>query len=92
MATPNDSIAACKNDRNSRPANTTTSKDGRWRTFYKVPGLMQFIPAGTFYARTKVEGKSVRTSLETEELRQKFCYPRRGVEGGEKIRWEWIKA
>jgi integrase len=45
---------------------STTSKDGRWRTLHKYPGLMQFIPAGTYYARTKVRGKPVRASLETK--------------------------
>jgi integrase len=45
---------------------TTISKDGRWRTFHKHTGLMQFIPAGTYYARTKVRGKSVRVSLSTD--------------------------
>ena len=27
---------------------------------------MQFVPAGTYYARVKVRGKSVRASLETD--------------------------
>jgi len=27
---------------------------------------MQFIPSGTYYARCKVQGKSIRASLETD--------------------------
>jgi len=45
---------------------TTVSKDGQWRTYHKFTGLMQFIPAGTFYARCKVNGKAVRASLDTD--------------------------
>src|SRR5437763_96293 len=43
-----------------------TSSDGRWRTSKNHAGLMQFIPAGTYYARAKVRGKSVRVSLGTD--------------------------
>ena len=42
------------------------SPDGRWRSSLKHAGLMQFIPAETYYARCKVNGKSVRASLETD--------------------------
>jgi integrase len=44
----------------------TTSKDGRWRTFHKHTGLMQFIPSGIYYARAKISGKIFRRSLETD--------------------------
>jgi integrase len=42
------------------------SPDGRWRSSLKHAGLMQFIPAGTYYARCKVGRKSIRASLETD--------------------------
>src|SRR5439155_13213744 len=42
------------------------SKDGNWRSFPKVPNLLQYVISGTYYARRKTEGKSVRTSLETK--------------------------
>ena len=42
------------------------SKDGKWRSFPKVPNLLQYVISGTYYARRKTEGKSVRTSLETK--------------------------
>ena len=42
------------------------SKDGKWRSFRKVPNLLQYVISGTYYARRKTDGKSVRASLETE--------------------------
>ena len=41
------------------------SADGKWRSFPKVPNLLQYVVAGTYYARCKVKGKPVRASLET---------------------------
>jgi len=41
------------------------SKDDKWRSFPKVPNLLQYVTSGTYYARTKVVGKLVRLSLET---------------------------
>jgi len=42
------------------------SADGKWRSFPKVPNLLQYVVAGTYYARCKVNGKPVRVSLETD--------------------------
>ena len=42
------------------------SADGKWRSFPKVPNLLQYVVAGTYYARCKVQGKPVRASLETD--------------------------
>jgi len=42
------------------------SKDGKWRSFPKVPNLLQYVIAGTYYARCKVDGKPVRESLGTD--------------------------
>ncbi len=42
------------------------SKDGQWRSFPKVPNLLQYVIAGTYYARCKVDGKTVRESLGTD--------------------------
>src|ERR1700722_14393277 len=42
------------------------STDGKWRSFPKVPNLLQYVIAGTYYARCKVNGKPVRSSLETD--------------------------
>lgn len=41
------------------------SKDGLWRSFNKVPNLMQYVPNENYYARIKVHGKVIRRSLET---------------------------
>jgi hypothetical protein len=48
------------------PTQTISSKDGRWRTFHKHAGLMQFVPSGVYFARAKVNGKIFRRSLETD--------------------------
>lgn len=45
---------------------TATSKDGKWKSFLSVPGLMQYLPSGQFYARIKVKGTVKRASLETD--------------------------
>lgn len=42
------------------------SKDGKWRSFPKVPNLLQYVMSGTYYARCKVNGKPIRASLETD--------------------------
>lgn len=42
------------------------SKDGKWRAFTKVPNLLQYIRTGTYFARTKTKGKTIRLSLETQ--------------------------
>jgi len=42
------------------------SKDGQWRSFAKVPNLLQYVPNGNYYARTKVHGKLIRRSLDTD--------------------------
>jgi integrase len=46
--------------------NDNLSADGKWRSFPKVPNLLQYVVAGTYYARCKVNGKPVRASLETD--------------------------
>jgi hypothetical protein len=39
--------------------------DGKWRSFPKVPNLLQYVGTGTFYGRATVDGKIYRESLET---------------------------
>jgi hypothetical protein len=46
--------------------NDNLSTDGKWRSFPKVPNLLQYVVAGTYYARCKVNGKPVRAALETD--------------------------
>ncbi|MGH7973768.1 MAG: tyrosine-type recombinase/integrase [Limisphaerales bacterium] len=42
------------------------SKDRLWRSFPKVPHLLQYVPNGNYYGRIKVDGKILRKSLETD--------------------------
>ena len=41
------------------------SKDGKWRSFPRVPHLLQYVSSGTYFARVKIKGKISRESLET---------------------------
>lgn len=42
------------------------SKDGKWRSFPKVPNLLQYVSSEKYYARIKVDGKLIRQCLGTE--------------------------
>jgi integrase len=42
------------------------SKDGKWRSFSRVPHLLQYASSGTYFARIKVRGKIIRESLDTD--------------------------
>ena len=42
------------------------SKDGKWRSFPKVPNLLQYVGSEKYYARTKVNGKLFRQSFNTD--------------------------
>ena len=44
----------------------TVSKDGKWRSFPRVPYLLQYASSGAYYARVKIRGKIIRKSLETD--------------------------
>jgi hypothetical protein len=41
------------------------SQDGKWRSFPRVPHLLQYISSGTYFARIKIKGKFIRESLGT---------------------------
>jgi len=41
------------------------SKDGKWRSFPRVPHLLQYVSSETYFARVKIWGRIVRESLET---------------------------
>src|ERR1035438_4699672 len=74
MTTPNRIETAAANSSRKLPAKTQSSiaKDGKWRTFGKHAGLMQYIPSGVYFARVKVKdgGKGIvkRASLETDVI------------------------
>ncbi len=42
------------------------SPDGKWRTFPKVPNLVQYVSTSTYYGRVKIDGKVFRESLGTD--------------------------
>jgi len=42
------------------------SPDGKWRSFPKVPNLVQYVSTGTYFGRVKIDGKVFRESLETD--------------------------
>ena len=48
------------------PRDATSSPDGKWRSFPKVPNLVQYVNTGTYFGRVKIEGKTFRESLETD--------------------------
>jgi integrase len=41
------------------------SRDGKWRSFNKVPHLLQYVSTGKYYGRVKIGGKIIRKSLQT---------------------------
>jgi hypothetical protein len=41
------------------------SKDGKWRSFPRVPHLLQYVSNGIYYGRIKLNGKLIRESLKT---------------------------
>lgn len=45
-----------------------TSPDGKWKTFPKVPGLMQYVPSGMFFARAKVKNDRGKDSVTRHSL------------------------
>jgi len=44
------------------------SKDGKWRSFPKVPNLVQYVSTGTYFGKLKVSGKQIRQSLATNSF------------------------
>ena len=51
--------------RNSRKREDHLSKDGKWRSVPKVPHLLQYVISGNYFGKVKINGKTVRQSLET---------------------------
>jgi hypothetical protein len=41
------------------------SKDGKWKSFPKVPHLLKYVSNRTYYARATINGKEFRPCLET---------------------------
>jgi integrase len=41
------------------------SIDGKWRSFPKVPHLLQYVISGNYFGKVKINGKKIRKSLKT---------------------------
>jgi hypothetical protein len=41
------------------------STNGKWRSFPKVPHLLQYIISGNYFGKVKINGKTTRKSLQT---------------------------
>jgi hypothetical protein len=50
----------------TRERDERLSKDGQWRSFPKVPHLLQYASNGSYYGRIKIGGKIIRESLGTK--------------------------
>jgi integrase len=48
------------------PRDQHISPDGKWRSFPRVPNLLQYVSTGVYFARVKVNGKTIRLSLDTD--------------------------
>jgi hypothetical protein len=59
-----DTVAAKKDKPNAKEQHL--SPDGKWRSFPKVPRLMQYVPSGVYFARVRHKGKLFRASLGTD--------------------------
>jgi len=44
------------------------SPDGKWRSFPRVPNLLQYIGTGQYFARVKIGGKLIRRKLNTDNF------------------------
>jgi len=72
MTNSSDTETAVANSSRKLPAKqeSSISNDGKWRTFKKHAGLMQYVPSGIYFARVKVKngrnGIVKRASLETD--------------------------
>jgi len=41
------------------------SNNGKWRSFPKVPHLLQYVISGNYFGKVKINGESIRKSLKT---------------------------
>jgi integrase len=61
----NDTTQETNRDTKPKRNNRTErlSPDGKWRSFPKVPNLLQYCSTGLYFARVKVQGKLIRRSI-----------------------------
>jgi hypothetical protein len=46
-------------DKTRKKSANRLSKDGKWRSFSRVPHLLQYVSSGTDFARIKIKGKLI---------------------------------
>jgi hypothetical protein len=63
MTVPDDNTTAISKTRKSEPR---LSKDGQWRSFPKVPGLLAYVASGAYSVKVKVNGKQIRRKFMTD--------------------------
>jgi len=63
MTDTKDTTGDTKSQKNNRAERL--SPDGKWRSFPKVPNLLQYVSTGLYFARVKVNGKLIRRGLDT---------------------------
>lgn len=63
MTTPDNNTMAGVNARKNKAEKL--SKDGKWRAFPKVPGLLQYVASGAYFGKLKIQGKQIRRTLKT---------------------------
>ena len=68
MTTTPDTNRDTKSPKTKR--NEHLSPDGKWRSFPKVPNLLQYVSTGKYFARVKVEGKLIRRSIEANTFEE----------------------
>jgi integrase len=63
--TTTDQAAAAPSGAKTKDQTQHVSADGLWRSFPKVPRLMQYVPSGVYFARLRHKGRLFKRSLET---------------------------
>ncbi len=46
------------------------SPDGKWRSFPKVPNLLQYVSTALYFARCKVNGKLIRRGIKAKTFEE----------------------
>src|ERR1039457_3693774 len=68
MTTTFDKNEGTKQKKNNR--SERLSLDGKWRSFPKVPNLFQYVNTGRYFARLKVEGKTIRRGIKASTFEE----------------------
>jgi hypothetical protein len=81
-------LAGTNNRKNAR--SERLFPDGKWRSFPKVPNLLQYVSTGAYYGRVKVNGKILKKALATDGFEQAKPLLREWINRGDKAasrRW-----